>query len=115
MEYHFLRLDPRDEFFARNILALPLIEVAGKTVFEKNRRFPHTEKFRVQPTFCDFCGNIYCRAFEVEFVFPVHHYVVVRKVLLADIVQLVDTVDALPQDTLFDFLDIGIILAFGDS
>ena len=66
----------------------------------------------VQSAFIDFTCNVDCRIFKVEFVSAVNDDIIVRKILLADIVHLVDTVNPLTQNSRFNLSDFFLVYVF---
>ena len=95
LKFHFFRFHPSEKVAVRDFLYLPFVKVTGEAVFQEYCRFPFSEKFGIQTAFVYLACHVYRRVFKIEFVLAVHHYVVIRKILLADVIHLVDTVDAL--------------------
>ena len=111
-ELNFFGLYPRYKSIIFDFFDFAFIEVARKTVFQKYRRFLSAEQFRVQSALIDFACDVDCRIFKVEFVSAVNDDVIIRKILLTDIVHLVDTVYPLTQNSRFYFSDFFPVYAF---
>ena len=111
-ELNLFRFYPRYKSIIFDFLDFTLIEVTRKTVFQEYRRFLSAKQFCVQSALVDFARHVDCRIFKVEFVSTVNDDVVIRKILLADIVHLVDTVDSFTQNSRFYFSDLFPVYAF---
>ena len=111
-ELNLFWIYPRYKSIIVDFLDFSFVEVTRKTVFQKYRRFPSAEQFRVQSAFIDFACDVDCRIFKIKFVSAVNDYVIVRKILLADIIHLVDTVYPLTQNRRFNLSDFFPVYAF---
>ena len=111
-ELYLFRFYPVYKSIIFDFLDFALVKIPRKTVFQKYRRFLSSEQFRVQPALVDFACNVYRRIFKVEFVSAVNDDVIVRKILLADIIHLVDTVNPLTQNSRFNLSDFFPVYAF---
>ena len=111
-ELNLFRFYPRYKSIIFDFLNFTLIEVTRKTVFQKYRRFLSAKQFCVQSAFVDFACDVDCRIFKIKFVSAVNDDVIVRKILFADIVHLVDTIDPLTQNSRFNLSDFFPVYAF---
>ena len=111
-ELNLFRFYPRYKSIIFDFLDFSFVEVTRKTVFQEYRRFLSAKQFCVQSALVDFACHVYRRVFKVKFVSAVNDYVIVRKILLADIVHLVDTVDSLAQNSRFNLSDFFTVYAF---
>ena len=111
-ELNLFRFYPRYKSIIFDFLDFAFVEVTRKTVFQEYRRFLSAEQFCVQSALVDFACDVDCRVFKVEFVSAVNDYVIVRKILFADIVHLVDTVNPLTQNSRFNLSDFFPVYAF---
>ena len=111
-ELNFFGLYPRYKSIIFDFLDFSFVEVTRKTVFQEYRRFLSAKQFCVQSAFIDFTCNVDCRIFKVELVSAVNDDVIVRKILLADIIHLVDSVNPLTQNSRFYFSDFFPVYAF---
>ena len=111
-ELNFFGLYPRYKSIIFDFLDFSFVEVTRKTVFQEYCRFLSAEQFCVQSALVDFACDVDCRVFKVKFVSAVNDYVIVRKILLADIIHLVDTVNPLTQNSRFNLSDFFSVYAF---
>ena len=111
-ELNLFRLYPRYKSIIFDFLDFAFVEVTRKTVFQKYRRFLYAKQFCVQSALVDFACDVDCRIFKVEFVSAVNDDVIVRKILFADIIHLVDTVYSLTQNSRLYLPDFFSVYAF---
>ena len=111
-ELNFFGLYPRYKSIIFDFFDFAFVEVTRKTVFQKYRRFLSAKQFRVQSALVYLACDVDCRIFKVEFVSAVNDDVIVRKILLADIIHLVDTVNPLTQNSRFNLSDFFPFYAF---
>ena len=111
-ELYLFRFYPRYKSIIVDFLDFSFVEVTRKTVFQEYRRFLSAEQFCVQSALVDFACDVDCRIFKVEFVSAVNDDVIIRKILFADIVHLVDTVYPLTQNSRFNLSDFFPVYAF---
>ena len=102
----FFRLYPFEQFIVRKTACFPLVKTAGMAVFKKHSRFAFAEQLGTQPALIDLRRHVDCRIFQIQFVSAIQHDIIIGYVLFPDIVQAVDGVDALAQNTVFDRLHI---------
>ena len=75
-------------------------------VFKKHSRFAFAEQLGTQAALIDLRRYVDCRIFQIQFVSAIQHDIIIGYVLFPDVVQAVDGVDALAQNTVFDRLHI---------
>ena len=111
-ELNLFRFYPRYKSIIFDFFYFSFVKVTRKTVFQEYRRFLSAEQFRVQSALVYLACNVYRRIFKVEFVSAVNDDIIVRKILFADIIHLVDTVNPLTQNSRFYLSDFFPVYAF---
>ena len=106
LERDFFRLYPFEQFLVRKTTCFPLVKTAGMAVFKKHSRFAFAEQLGTQAALIDLRRYVDCRIFQIQFDPAIQHDIIIGYVLFPDIVQAVDGVDALAQNTVFDRLHI---------
>ena len=117
-ELNLFRLYPRYKSIIVDFFYFSFVKVTRKTVFQEYRRFLSSEQFRVQSALVYLARHVYRRIFKIKFVSAVNDDIIVRKILFADIVHLVDTINPLTQNSRFnlsDFFSVYALLHFRKS